>query len=115
MGKFYELFDMDAEVGTGELGLSMMKSKRLHAGFPEKAFDKYAAILVHKGYKVGRIEQMETPAQLKERNKNLPKGKKKIKVVDRAMCSLLTKGTLVDQSLIGEFLSLSLDLLLLLK
>ena len=31
-------------------------AKKLHIGFPEKALDKYLAILVEHGYKVAVIE-----------------------------------------------------------
>jgi len=34
---------------------------RRHSGFPEAAYFKYAEKLVALGYKVGRVEQMETP------------------------------------------------------
>jgi DNA mismatch repair protein MSH6 len=42
-------------------------AKKLHVGFPEKALDKYLAILVEYGYKVAVIEQTETPKQLEQR------------------------------------------------
>ena len=35
MGKFYELFNMDADVGVAELNLIYMKGDQAHAGFPE--------------------------------------------------------------------------------
>lgn len=38
-----------------------------HCGFPEKAYSKFADILVTKGYKVARVEQTETPAMMKDR------------------------------------------------
>lgn len=38
-----------------------------HCGFPEKAYSKFADILVSKGYKVARVEQTETPDMMKER------------------------------------------------
>jgi DNA mismatch repair protein MSH6 len=38
-----------------------------HCGFPEKAYSKFADILVTKGYKVARVEQTETPNMMKER------------------------------------------------
>ena len=40
-----------------------------HAGFPEIAFGRYADSLMQKGYKVARIEQMETPDMMAERLK----------------------------------------------
>ena len=35
MGKFYELFNMDADVGVAELNLVYMRGDQAHAGFPE--------------------------------------------------------------------------------
>ena len=40
-----------------------------HAGFPEIAYGRYASTLVEKGYKVARIEQVETPDMMQERVK----------------------------------------------
>ena len=48
--------------------------------------------LVRAGYKVARVEQTETPEQLKVRKKTAPKGKVP-KVVNREVCSILTLGT----------------------
>lgn len=60
LGKFYEFLYEDAIVAVKELGIRFMGSK-LHAGFPEAALEKYASILVEKGYTVGIVEQIETP------------------------------------------------------
>ena len=49
---------------------------------------------MEKGYKVARIEQTETPAQLEERNKM--RSGPKDKVVLREVCQLTTKGTRVN-------------------
>ena len=38
MGKFYELFEMDAHVGATDLGLAYMKGEQPHCGFPEKNY-----------------------------------------------------------------------------
>ena len=35
MGKFYELYNMDADIGVSELNLVYMKGEQAHAGFPE--------------------------------------------------------------------------------
>lgn len=40
-----------------------------HCGFPEKAYGKFAGILIEKGYKVARVEQTETPDMNAERVK----------------------------------------------
>jgi DNA mismatch repair ATPase MutS len=45
----------------------LIKGDLAHCGFPEKAYSKFADILVSKGYKVARVEQTETPAMMKDR------------------------------------------------
>ncbi|KAH7479091.1 DNA mismatch repair protein Msh6 [Phytophthora ramorum] len=90
VGKFYELFHMDADVGFKELNLIYMKGDKAHSGFPEIAYSKMSAQLVEKGYRVARVEQTETPDMLKIRNSNQAK---RSKVVRREVCSLLSIGT----------------------
>ncbi|TYZ58124.1 hypothetical protein PybrP1_011678 [[Pythium] brassicae (nom. inval.)] len=90
VGKFYELFHMDADVGFKELGLIYMKGDKAHSGFPETAYAKMSSQLVAKGYRVARVEQTETPEMLKERNASAAR---KAKVVRREVCSLLSVGT----------------------
>ena len=85
VGKFYELFHMDADVGMRELDLIYMKGEKAHSGFPEISYGKMAATLCNKGYRVARVEQTETPEMLAARNK-ATKGAK-AKVVAREMCS----------------------------
>lgn len=58
VGKFYELFHQDADVGMEELGLIYMKGDKAHSGFPEISYGKFADILVSKGYRVARVEQV---------------------------------------------------------
>ena len=69
LGKFYELLHMDADIGVKELDLIYMKSEYAHAGFPEISFPRYADILMQKGYKIARVEQIETPAEMTQRLK----------------------------------------------
>lgn len=52
VGKFYEFYHMDADVGVNELGFTYMRGEFAHSGFPEVSFDKMATILVDRGYKV---------------------------------------------------------------
>jgi len=100
MGKFYELFHMDADVGVTELNLVYMRGVEVaHAGFPEVAYSRYAATLVEKGYKVARIEQTETPAMMDERLKKTHKPTKFDKVVEREVCQVSSKGTRVNNFL----------------
>ena len=51
VGKFYELYHMDAVVGVQELGLVFMKAEFAHCGFPEAGFGRYSDALVQKGHK----------------------------------------------------------------
>ncbi|XP_010556697.1 PREDICTED: DNA mismatch repair protein MSH6 [Tarenaya hassleriana] len=93
MGKFYELFEMDAHVGAKELDLQYMKGEQPHCGFPEKNFSMNVEKLAKKGYRVLVVEQTETPEQLEQRRKE--KGSKD-KVVKREVCAVVTKGTLTE-------------------
>ncbi|CAL1379465.1 unnamed protein product [Linum trigynum] len=98
MGKFYELFEMDAHIGAKELDLQYMKGEQPHCGFPEKNFSMNVEKLARKGYRVLVVEQTETPEQLELRRKE--KGSKD-KVVKREVCAVVTRGTLTE----GELLS----------
>ncbi|WCJ22309.1 DNA mismatch repair protein MSH6 [Euphorbia peplus] len=99
MGKFYELFEMDAHVGAKELDLQYMKGEQPHCGFPEKNFSLNVGKLARKGYRVLVIEQTETPEQLELRNRSQKKGAKD-KVVKREICGVVTKGTLTEDELL---------------
>lgn len=91
VGKFYEMFHMDAEIGVRELGLRYMGNKdNAHAGFPEAAFAKYAQQLVDRNYRVARVEQTQTPAQLKAAGGGG-------KTVRREACQFLSAGTNIAQ------------------
>jgi DNA mismatch repair ATPase MutS len=41
-GKFYEMYNMDADVGVKVLGLTYMKGHEAHAGFPEISYGPMA-------------------------------------------------------------------------
>ncbi|CAI5771285.1 mismatch repair Msh6 isoform X2 [Podarcis lilfordi] len=93
VGKFYELFHMDAVIGVNKMGLSFMKGTFAHSGFPEIAFDRYCTILVQKGYKVVRVEQIETPEMMEARCRALAHPTKYDRVVRREICRVISKGT----------------------
>jgi len=92
-GKFYELYHMDADVGVNVLDFSYMKGHVAHAGFPEVSYGVMSERLVKAGYKVARVEQTETPDMLKERKKKKRAGAPTPTVVNREVCSVLTRGT----------------------
>ncbi|XP_077341732.1 DNA mismatch repair protein Msh6 isoform X1 [Lithobates pipiens] len=93
VGKFYELYHMDAVIGVNELGLTFMKGTWAHSGFPEIAFGRFSDVLVQKGYKVARIEQTETPEMMEARCKSMSHPTKFDRVVRREICRIITKGT----------------------
>eukprot|EP00798_Chlamydomonas_sp_ICE-L_P022858 gene22858-30031_t len=101
VGKFYELFEMDAYVGADVLGLIFMKGDQPHSGFPEVRYHDMAEGLARAGYRVVVVEQTETPDQLAERNAELKKrGQKLDKVVTREKVAVLTKGTMIDAEMV---------------
>lgn len=93
VGKFYELYHMDAVIGVSELGLTFMKGAWAHSGFPEIGFGKFSDVLVQKGYKVARVEQTETPEMMDARCKSMVKPTKFDRVVRREVCRIITRGT----------------------
>ncbi|XP_015477275.1 DNA mismatch repair protein Msh6 [Parus major] len=93
VGKFYELYHMDAVTGVNELGLVYMRGTWAHSGFPETAFGRFSDVLVQKGYKVVRVEQTETPEMMEARCKSTGHSSRFDKVVRREICRIITKGT----------------------
>ncbi|CAH1773939.1 unnamed protein product [Owenia fusiformis] len=103
VGKFYELYHMDAVTGVNELGLIYMKGAYAHSGFPEIAYGRYSETLVQKGYKVARVEQTENPDMMNERCKNSTRKITKFdKVVKREVCAVTTPGTKTYSFLDGD-------------
>lgn len=93
VGKFYELYHMDAVIGVNELGLTFMKGTWAHSGFPEIGFARFSDVLVQKGYKVARVEQTETPEMMEARCRTMAKATKFDRVVRREVCRIITRGT----------------------
>eukprot|EP00698_Gefionella_okellyi_P003683 TRINITY_DN13445_c0_g1_i1.p1 TRINITY_DN13445_c0_g1~~TRINITY_DN13445_c0_g1_i1.p1 ORF type:complete len:1151 (+),score=299.87 TRINITY_DN13445_c0_g1_i1:80-3532(+) len=97
-GKFYELYESDAHIGHKELDLKMTDRVNMNmAGVPENSFDHWAAKLIARGYKVGRVEQVESKLAASARGT----GAKAI--ISRELKQVLTAGTLVDEALIGDY------------
>ena len=74
LGDFYESFFEDAKTISSVLGLVLTArgtdgdgNNIPMCGIPWHAADNYFGRLVRSGYKVALVEQMETPAQAKER------------------------------------------------
>ncbi|XP_003742162.1 DNA mismatch repair protein Msh6 [Galendromus occidentalis] len=92
VGKFYELYHMDAVIGVENLGLTYMKGDWAHSGFPEVALQRNMEALIQKGYKCARVEQTETPSMMEQRCKTSGKSSKFDKVVRREICNVSSKG-----------------------
>jgi DNA mismatch repair protein MutS len=96
LGDFYELFYDDAVVVSKELGLVL--TKRCDApmcGIPWHSSETYLARLVKNGYRIAICEQLETPEEAKKRG-----GCKA--TIDRRVTRIITQGTLIEQSMLGE-------------
>ncbi|GAQ86033.1 putative MutS homolog 6-2 [Klebsormidium nitens] len=68
VGSFYELYELDAEIGIKEFGWKLTLSgvgKCRQVGVPASGVDDACRKLVARGYKVGRVEQTETGAEAK--------------------------------------------------
>ncbi|GJQ69953.1 putative component of the post-replicative DNA mismatch repair system (MMR) [Trypoxylus dichotomus] len=101
VGKFYELYHMDAVIGVNHLGFSFMKGEFAHSGFPEIAYGRFAQTLMEQGFKIARVEQTETPEMMTERCK-AKHASKFDKVVNREICQVSTRGCCVYGAQIGD-------------
>lgn len=73
IGSFYELYEDDAEIGARELGWRLTVSgvgNCRQVGCPASGVDRAVASLVAKGYKVAKVEQMESAKEAKARAGN---------------------------------------------
>jgi len=99
-GKFYEMFEGDADVGHRHLHLKMTDRVNMRmCGIPEGQFSNYATRLVALGFKVGRVEQMETMNAMQKRASK-EKVAKSATVCERELCEILTQGTVSDESML---------------
>lgn len=94
-GKFFELYENDADIGAREFNLKMTDRINMRmAGVPEATFDFWAAKFVGKGYKVAKVDQLENAVSKGMREKS--EKSKAEKIIRRELASILTCGTLVD-------------------
>ncbi len=95
VGDFYEMFFDDAITTSRELELTLtgkecgLEERAPMCGVPFHAVDTYISRLVEKGYKVAICEQLSDP--------KLSKG-----LVERDIIRIVTPGTLLDATAIGE-------------
>ncbi|KAF5093221.1 hypothetical protein D0Z03_002501 [Geotrichum reessii] len=104
-GKFYELYENDAEIAHNVFDLKLAGGGRANmklAGVPEMSFDYWAAAFIAKGYKVARVDQVETKLAKEMRESG---NKKEDKVIRRELTCVLTGGTLVDDAMLVNEMS----------
>ncbi|CAL5339327.1 unnamed protein product [Camellia sinensis] len=93
-GKFYELYELDAEIGHKELDWKITMSgvgKCRQVGISESGIDEAVQKLIARGYKVGRMEQLETSEQAKARGA--------ASVIQRKLVHVFTPSTLIDDNI----------------
>ncbi|MDR1488677.1 MAG: DNA mismatch repair protein MutS [Holosporales bacterium] len=97
LGDFYELFFDDAKIASKELGIVLTKKAEgtPMCGIPWHAHEMYLTKLINNGHKVVICEQLETPEEAK-------KTRGASATINRGVVRIVTKGTLIESSLISE-------------
>ncbi|KAF2140821.1 uncharacterized protein K452DRAFT_327169 [Aplosporella prunicola CBS 121167] len=108
-GKFYELYENDATIGHQLFDLKLTDRVNMRmVGVPEASLDMWANQFVAKGYKIARVDQMESALakEMRERGGAKPtKVSKEDKVIRRELSTVLTAGTLVDGGMLQDDMS----------
>ncbi|KAI9656230.1 MAG: DNA mismatch repair protein msh6 [Bathelium mastoideum] len=108
-GKFYELYENDATIGHQLFDLKLTDRVNMRmVGVPEASLDQWANQFVAKGFKIARVDQMESALakEMRERGVQNPgKKQKEDKVIRRELSSVLTAGTLVEGSMLQDDMS----------
>ncbi|PSR97212.1 muts domain V [Coniella lustricola] len=104
-GKFYELYENDATIGHQLFDLKLTDRVNMRmVGVPESSLDMWVNQFIAKGYKVARVDQMESALgkEMRERDIKGSKTKPKDKIIRRELACILTGGTLVDGSMLQD-------------
>ena len=112
-GKFYELYENDATIGHQLFDLKLTDRVNMRmVGVPEASLDIWANQFVVKGYKIARVDQVESALgkQMRERDSiqssKVSKGDDKMKkIINRELACVLTGGTLVDPGMLQDDMS----------
>ena len=95
MGDFYETFDDDARLISGELDIALTAREMGKgtpvplAGIPYHALEGYLARLIKKGHRVAICEQTSDPATSKG-------------IVDREVVRVVTPGTIIEDGILDQ-------------
>jgi len=99
-GKFYELYENDATIGHQLFDLKLTDRVNMRmVGVPESSLEIWVNQFIAKGYKVARVEQMESALAKEMRERDT---KKQDKIVRRELACILTGGTLVDAGMLQD-------------
>ncbi|KAI1074827.1 DNA mismatch repair protein Msh6 [Whalleya microplaca] len=102
-GKFYELYENDATIGHQLFDLKLTDRVNMRmVGVPESSLDMWVNQFIAKGYKVARVDQMETALGKEMRERVGVKPKKPDTIIRRELACILTGGTLVDGSMLQD-------------
>ncbi|KAH6663257.1 DNA mismatch repair protein msh6 [Plectosphaerella plurivora] len=105
-GKFYEIYENDATIGHQLFDFKMTDRVNMRmAGVPEGSVDMWINQFIAKGYKVARVDQMESALGKEMREREDAKAKKADKIIRRELSCILTAGTLVDGSMLQSDLA----------
>ncbi|KAG2735477.1 hypothetical protein G9P44_001691 [Scheffersomyces stipitis] len=100
-GKFYELYENDATIANTEFDLKIAGGGRANmklAGIPEMSFEYWAKEFISHGYKVAKVDQVESLLAKEMRGG----GTKEEKIIKRELTGVLTGGTLTDMDMISD-------------
>ena len=108
-GKFFELYEKDADIAHTKFDLKLAGTGRANmrlAGVPEMSFDYWAKRFINSGYKVAKVDQKESLLAKEIRQKNdSSSSSKESKVIQRELEYVLTCGTLIDENLLNDEMS----------
>lgn len=107
-GKFYELYENDATIGHQLFDLKLTDRVNMRmVGVPEASLHTWANQFVAKGFKIARVDQVESALgkEMRERDNKQPGRAAKDKVISRQLASVLTSGTLVDSGMLQDDMS----------
>ncbi|GAB1315647.1 DNA mismatch repair protein msh6 [Madurella fahalii] len=102
-GKFYELLENDAILGHQLFDLRITERINMPmVGFPVSAFDTWANQFLSKGFKVARVDEMESALGMEMRVRNSAATTKNQKIIRRELGCVLTGGTLVEEAMLHD-------------
>lgn len=107
-GKFYELYEHDATIGHQLFDWKLTDRVNMRmVGVPEAHLDTWATKFVAKGYKIARVDQVESALgkEMRERDNKDSAQAVKDKVINRELACVLTRGTLVDPGMLQDDMS----------